>query len=128
MPLKNNDEFQELTNEEADKLFDRFSFPIMRSCITARQKKSAIGIAKILWLRLITGMDTEEQIYEDLRGVLNNVHDDIIAIGSLYFFKMKTTLTAVEICRLKDYFSDKVNFVRLSTWEPSIKNRPYIIN
>lgn len=129
MPLENHDKSQPLTPHEVDRLFDRFVVPCLQPMITPRQKESAMGIAKILWLRLITGTDTEEQIYEDLNGMLKNRHDDNIAMGSLYFLKMKTALTAVEIRRLKAYFSNPVNFAHLMDWEPSMKiNLPTLLH
>jgi hypothetical protein len=114
--LKDNDEFQELSDEEVSRLFDRFSLPIVRPCITPRQKQNAVGIAKILWLRLITGTDTEEHVYQDLKSVLGDKHDSNVAVGSMYFFKMKTALTEDEICRLQNHFSHEVNFNRLKGW------------
>ena len=119
MTLKDNDEFQELSDEEVSRLFDRFSLPIVRPCITPRQKQNAVGIAKILWLRLITGTDTEEHVvYQDLKSVLGDNHDSNVAVGSLYFFKMKTALTEDEIRRLQNHFSHEVNFNRLEGWGP----------
>lgn len=119
MTLEDNDELQELTGKEVKELFDRFSFPIVRPCITPHQKKNAVGIAKILWLRLITGTDTEEHVYQDLRSVTGDKHDVNVAVGSMYFFKMKTALTEGEIRRLKNYFSSEVNFNRLKSWGPA---------
>jgi hypothetical protein len=107
-----------LTDAEISQLFERFSLPVVRPCITSAQKRTAVGIAKILWLRLVTGTDTEESIYEDLIRVLGNKHDANVALGSTYFFKMKTELTDAEINRLKSHYSDGRHFNRLEEWEP----------
>jgi len=107
-----------LTDDEISRLFARFSLPMVRPCITAKQKQSAVGIAKIFWLRFVTGTDTEENVYEDLNRFLGNKHDDNVALGSSYFFKMKTALTDEEVRRLKDHYSDDRNFGRLKEWEP----------
>ena len=107
-----------LTDDEIDRLFERFSLAMVRPCITAKQKQSAIGIAKVLWLRFVTGTDTEENVYEDLSRVLGNKHDATVALGSTYYFKMKTALTDEEVRRLKDHYRDDRNFGRLKEWEP----------
>ncbi len=107
-----------LPDNELKRLFDRFSLPMTRPCITAKQKQSAIGIAKILWLRLVTGTDTEECIYQDLKGMIGDKHDNIVALGSTYFFRMKAALTDDELSRLKSHYSDDYNFNRLQECEP----------
>ena len=117
--MRSNDEGRssELTDDAVNRLFERFSLPIVQACVTASQKQSAVGIAKVLWLRLVSGADTEEKISEDLRQAVGNKHDAIVALGSTYFFKMKTGLTEAEIDRLKDYYSDDRNFRRLEQWK-----------
>jgi hypothetical protein len=107
-----------LTDDAINRLFERFSLPMVQPCITPSQKRSAVGIAKTLWLRFVTGTDTEENIYEDLRRVLGNKHEATVALGSTYFFKMKNALTDAEIRQLKDYYTDDRNFRRLEEWEP----------
>ena len=91
------------------------------ACITSSQKLKALGFAKTFWLRLVTGTDTdtESNIYQDLKRVLHDNHDQNIALGSMYFFKMKTALTGDELQQLKDHYSDLLNFNRLQEWEPS---------
>jgi uncharacterized protein (DUF2147 family) len=113
--MRSNDEGRssELTDDAVNRLFERFSLPMVQACVTASQKQSAVGIAKVLWLRLVSGADTDEKISEDLRRAVGNKHDAIVALGSTYFFKMKTGLTEAEIDRLKDYYSDDRNFRRL---------------
>jgi len=36
-------------DKKINELFDKYSFPIMKACITQSQKEKAIGISKILW-------------------------------------------------------------------------------
>jgi hypothetical protein len=115
---KNEGRSGSLTEEVIRQLFERFSLPIVESCITPSQRRSAVGIAKTLWLRFVTGTDTEESIYDDLKHVLGDKHDDIIALGSTYFFRMKTALTDEEVRQLKDHYSDDRNFANLENWEP----------
>ena len=107
-----------LTNDELDRLFERFALPMVRPCITSSQKLKALGIAKVLWLRLVSGTDTEGNIYEDLSRVLRDDHDANVALGSMYFFKMKTELTDEEVGQLKNHYGDELNFSRLEKWEP----------
>jgi len=106
------------SDQELHRLFERFSLPMVRPCTTSSQKLKALGIAKILWLRLVSGTDTEGNIYEDLRRILRDVHDDNVALGSMYFFKMKTELTAEELRQLKNHYNYGLNFLRLEEWEP----------
>ena len=96
-------------------LFNKFSFPMVKSCITPEQKEKAIGISKILWLYLVSDADSEENIYRALSAVLDN-HDSNVAVGSLYFYKMKPALTAKEQSRLQKHYSDQKNFATLENW------------
>ena len=88
-----------------------------KSAITKSQKETSTGIAKILWLFLITDNDSEENIYNVLNQVLDNRHEDTVALGSLYFFKMKKALTQKELLRLKEYYSIQNNFDALKDWD-----------
>ncbi len=118
--MRSNEEghSSELTDDALRRLFDRFSLPMVQACVTTSQKQSAVRMAKVLWLRLVSGTDTEENIYADLKRAVGNKRDTNIALGSTYFFKMKTGLTEAEIRRLKDYYTDDHNFQRLEEWEP----------
>ena len=109
---------QELTGDEINDLFARFFSPMVRPCITATQKQSAVAIAKILWLRLVTGTDTDENIYKDIGAVFGDNHDSKVAVGSMYFFKMKTGLTEAELDELRKHYSSEEHFNRLQAWEP----------
>jgi folylpolyglutamate synthase/dihydropteroate synthase len=120
MKQKRNKDTGELTDKEINQLFEQFSRPIVQPCVTSQQKQSAVGIAKILWLRFVTGTDTEENIYEDLRLIFKDNHDSNIAMGSLYFFKMKTELTEAQIGNLKKHYSDERNLNRLENWESPV--------
>jgi hypothetical protein len=55
-----------LKEEEIKLLFDKFSYPMVKPCLTQEQKDKAIAISKILWLFLVKGSDTEENIYNAL--------------------------------------------------------------
>ena len=57
---------------------------------------------------------------EDLKLFFKDDHDASIAVGSMYFFKMKAELTETEITTLKKHYSNRKNFNRLEHWEPSI--------
>jgi hypothetical protein len=118
--MRSNEEghSSELTEDVRHRLFDRFSLPMVQACVTTSQKQSAVTIAKVLWLRLVSGTDTEQNIYADIKRALGSKHDATIALGSTYLFKMKTALTTAEIRQLKDYYTDDRNFQRLEEWEP----------
>ncbi len=107
---------QTLTPQKVDKLFKKFSRPLVKAAITKHQKEVSLGIAKILWLSLVKGKDTEPNIYNILSQVLNNNHESNIAMGSLYFFKMKTALSETDIQALINYYSIDQNFKDLENW------------
>ena len=90
----------------------------MSVCESQRQKESALGISKILWLLLVTKTDTEENIYTALKDIGNN-HDKIISLGSLYFHKMKNALTDAEIEILIKHYHCSENFETLNDWSDS---------
>ena len=119
MPTNDKELSSEFTDDTAQRLFEKFSQPMVQVRVTPAQKQKSVGTAKIFWLRLISGTDTEENIYADLKRVLGNKHDLIVALGSTYCFKMKTALTEAEIRQLKVYYSDARNFRRLlKKWAP----------
>ena len=60
-----------LKNDAVNRLFERFSLPLVQPCITPSQKRNAVEIAKMLWLRFVTGTDSEENVYDDLKRVLS---------------------------------------------------------
>ena len=104
-----------LVDKKINELFDKYSFPMMKACITKPQKEKAIGISKILWLLLVTGTDTEENIYMSLKSIVHH-HDQIISFGALYYHKMKKALTKEEIQILKKYYDNSENFNSLKDW------------
>lgn len=105
-----------LVKEEADVLFHKFSHHILEPSITEHQKEVALGLAKILWLSLVTGKDSEQEIYTTLNDVLKSNHESNIAVGSLYFHKMKTSLTDLEIKRLQEFYATDENLNLLQDW------------
>ena len=104
-----------LNDKTIDVLCKKFSSPMVNPCISDAQREKAISISKILWLLLVTDTDSEENIYDALNKVINS-HEANLAIGSLYFFKMKTALTAREQLKLRKHFSDQENFAVLESW------------
>jgi hypothetical protein len=107
---------QALASKELLNLFNKFSFPLVKSAITKHQKEVSLGIAKILWLSLVKKNDTEQNVYNILSKALNNNHKSNIAIGSLYFHKMKTSLSEEELKILVDYYNIDENFGALENW------------
>ncbi len=104
-----------LKDSEVENLFKKFSYPILKPCTSSSQKKKATDISKTLWLALITGTDSQDNIYNLLRRMVQK-HDDAIGLGSLYFFKMKMALTKEEHLKLKKHYSDKDKFNSLEDW------------
>ena len=105
-----------LAKDEADVLFEKFSYHIIQPSITKHQKEVALGLAKILWLSLVTGKDSEQDIYTTLSDVLKKDHESNIAVGSLYFNEMKTSLTDLEIKQLQEFYATADNFNSLQDW------------
>lgn len=104
-----------LADKKINELFDNYSYPIMNACITKSQKEKAMGISKILWLLLVTGEDTEENIYIALKSIVH-YHDKIVSLGALYYHKMKKALSKKEIQMLKNHYENSENFNSLKDW------------
>ena len=104
-----------LNDKAIDSLFKKFLSPMVKPCISDSQKEKAIGISRILWLLLVTDTDSEQNVYDALNKVFNK-HEDNIAMGSLYFYKMKTALITKEQLNLRRHYSDQKNFAALEDW------------
>lgn len=105
-----------LHDKEMHSLFEKFSSPMVQPCISEAQKEKARGISRILWLLLVTGTDSESNVYNALNKVFPHRHDDNVAFGSLYFYKMKTVLTSQEQVQLRRYYSNQEHFRALKDW------------
>ena len=97
-------------------LFEKFSSPMVNPCISEAQKEKARGVSSILWLLLVTGTDSERNVYDALHKVFPHRHDDNVAFGSLYFYKMKTALTRQEQLQLRGHYSHQEHFRALKDW------------
>ena len=104
-----------ISNKTIEMLFEKYSHPLFRPCETADQKEKAIDIAKTLWLLLITGEDSEENVYSVLYSMFNS-HSDTISFGALYFHKMKKALSKKQVRKLKKYYEIPENFDVLKGW------------
>jgi hypothetical protein len=104
-----------LSDKKINSLYEKYSYPIMKACITESQKDKAMGISKLLWLFLVTGKDTEENIYIGLKSIMHH-HDEVISLGSLYYHKMKKALNQKEIRILKEHYDNPENFNSLTDW------------
>jgi hypothetical protein len=100
---------------DIDALFEQFASPMVNPCITEAQKAKARGISRILWLLLVTGTDTESNVYHALNRVFPR-HEDNVAFGSLYFYKMKTALTKQERQQLRRYYKNEAHLRALEEW------------
>jgi len=65
------------------------------------------AMSRILWFRLLTGEDNEERIYQDLQVFFPNDRDSIVAVASLYFFKMKPALKESTVKKLRQHFAPR---------------------
>jgi hypothetical protein len=63
----------------------------------------------------VTDTDSEKNVYDALSKIFNK-NEDNIAIGSLYFYKMKTALKTKEQLKLRRHYSDQKNFSALEDW------------
>nr|VFJ44694.1 MAG: hypothetical protein BECKDK2373C_GA0170839_100917 [Candidatus Kentron sp. DK]VFJ44854.1 MAG: hypothetical protein BECKDK2373B_GA0170837_100827 [Candidatus Kentron sp. DK] len=104
-----------LSETKIEKKFTRFSDVLIKKCTTESQKQKALGISKILWLLLVRGQDTEENVYSALFEILKD-HESTISFVSLYFYEMKSKLRKVEIKQLRNHYSDSERFQELSDW------------
>jgi hypothetical protein len=104
-----------LHDKDIHSLFETFSSPMVNPCISEAQKEKAQGISRILWLLLVTGTDSEINVYNALKNVFPR-HEDNVAFGSLYFYKMKTALTRQEQLQLSRYYHNQEHFRALKAW------------
>jgi hypothetical protein len=104
-----------VSEAKIEKKFTRFSGVLIKKCATDSQKQKALGISKILWLLLVGGQDTEENVYSALFEILKD-HESAIGFGSLYFHEMKNELSESEITKLRNHYSDSERFRELSDW------------
>ncbi len=104
------------TDIKISELFNKFLACMIHPCETESQKDKAVGIAKILWLLLITGKDTEENIYIALKSIFHD-HDATISFGSLYYYKMKKSLTNKELKILEKHYKISENINSLEGWD-----------
>ena len=81
-----------LHEKDMHSLFEKSSSLMVNPCILEAQKEKAREISRILWLLLVTGTDSESNVYNALNKVFPNRYDDNVAFGSLYFYKMKNSL------------------------------------
>lgn len=105
-----------LIDDEVCQLFDKFSHPLTKPAITESQEIKSLEIARILWLFLITGTDSEENMYNILARITSNDHESTISLGALYFHKMKKSLTTVEILKIQNHYKSIENFNKLEEW------------
>jgi hypothetical protein len=105
-----------LHDKEIHSLFEKFSSPMVNPCISEAQKEKARGISRILWLLLVTGTDSESNVYHALNKVFPHRHEDNVAVGSLYFYKMKPALTRQEHVQLRRHYSHPEHFRALQDW------------
>ena len=105
-----------LHEKDIHSLFEKFSSPMVNPCISEAQKEKARGISRLLWLLLVTGTDSERNVYDALNKVFPHRHDDNVAFGSLYFYKMKTALTKQEQVQLRGHYSHQEHFCALKEW------------
>jgi hypothetical protein len=104
-----------ISDDEISDLFAKFSHPIIKSAITESQKSKSLQIAKTLWLLLVTGTDSENNVYERLNQMTLK-HESNVALGSLYFHKMKKSLKDAEITTLYSHYRSAENFNELEEW------------
>ena len=104
-----------LYEQDIHALFEKFSAPMVNPCLSEAQKEKARGISRILWLLLVTGTDSESNVYHALKNIFPR-HEDNVAFGLLYFYKMKTALTRQEQLQLRRHYSNQENFRALKNW------------
>ncbi len=106
-----------LTKTEIPRLFEKFSSPLTTPCISPSQLESAEGIAKILWLALVTASDSQQEIQAILQRIVPDKPDDVQSLGALYFYKMRTALTRKERRNLQAYYRVSEHFQTLKDWK-----------
>lgn len=103
------------TDHQIEGLFDKFTSSIMVHCKTDSQKNNTMAIARMLWLVLVAGADSEENVYIAVRNISQN-DETATVFTSLYFQQMKSNLTTEEINMLQTHYEDEDNFNSLQSW------------
>ena len=108
---------QILDENAINALFKKFSSPMVQSCTSDSDREMARGIARMLWMLLVSNMDSEKHMYNTLSEMFYNRPKDNRPVISLYFSKMKRALTRKEQLQLRRYYSDKDNFRTIKDWD-----------
>lgn len=103
------------TDQEIEGLFEKFTASIMVHCKTDSQKNNTMAIARLLWLVLVAGADSEQNVYITVRNISQN-DETATVFTTLYFQQMKSNLTASEIETLQTHYEDEENFSSLKSW------------
>ena len=110
-----SDKKTESIDDQIEGLFGKFTEQIMVHCRTDEQKNNTLGIARLLWLLLVIGVDSEENVYTTVHNVSQN--DEMARVfTALYFRQMKSNLTPSQIEALKTHYDDPDNYATLENW------------
>lgn len=104
-----------LTDDEITGLFEKFTSSIIVHCKTDSQKNNTMAIARMLWLVLVAGADSEENVYITVRNISQN-DETATVFTALYFQQMKSNLTESEVEALQTHYDDEENFGTLENW------------
>ena len=104
-----------LTDDEITALFEKFISSVMVHCKTDSQKNNTLAIIRTLWLVLVAGVDSEQNIYITARNISQN-DETATVFTALYFQQMKSNLTDSEVESLQTHYDDPDNFATLENW------------
>ncbi len=93
-----------LTTEDVQKLFAKFAEPVMRAATTPNRREAGIGLAKCLWLGMLTGEETEMDVFNHLETKVRIEPEGLEDIKKRYYRIMKPSITGKELSSLKEYF------------------------
>ena len=102
-----------LTDAQIQEMYHRFSSPFVKAESIPQTGTGSLLLSKVLWLRLITGADSKNQINKDLDSVITNTNTVKNKIQRWYFSCAKKALTESEITILQEHYSDKNNLIQL---------------
>jgi hypothetical protein len=102
-----------LTDTQIQEMYNRFSSPFVKAESISQTDTGSLLVSKALWLRLITGADSKNQICKDLDSIITNTNIAKNKIQRWYFSVVKKSLTKSEILTLQEHYSDKTNLEQL---------------
>jgi len=98
-----------LTDQEVQRLFDKFAAPLFQVVKSPAQARAAQQIARVLWQALVTEPDHEAFFFQTLSKAVGISGEDLTVIKDRYYWEMKPRITEKELQALKEHYRVRRN-------------------